>query len=334
MEVLEGRAREPTGPIKAPRTYPGPASPGNSLLQALDAETNPRLRPSCLASDLALLRPLALRQIVSSRSRFFTASVVVEGSDNKLVDKLGLDRPIAAREAANRFGGEGQERGRGRRRGVGRRDGCWARSGFDGEEGGSDIEHGGSGGEGGASGEAWKTGRSDRWWWWAECGPGRGGDKEWWWWWWGVRVVQQRRGVAEEPEDRAEPGKGSLGGSETGERNVAKRRHGRPCGQQSMDEIDGHCPQGETASRFGLCRCRRFRCSGLCDDGQQRPDPQSVSFQHHSPSPFSFFLVRVACSRGRGNYYFFFFSFEGTCYGFVCSLRVSTMVFLFGWFLR
>lgn len=113
MEVLEGRAREPTGPIKAPRTYPGPASPGNSLLQALDAETNPRLRPSCLASDLALLRPLALRQIVSSRSRFFTASVVVEGSDNKLVDKLGLDRPIAAREAANRFGGEGQERGRG-----------------------------------------------------------------------------------------------------------------------------------------------------------------------------------------------------------------------------
>lgn len=117
--------------------------------------------------------------------------------------------------------------------------------------------------------------------------------------------MQQRRGVAEEPEDRAEPGKGSLGGSETGERNVAKRRHGRPCGQQSMDEIDGHCPQGETASRFGLCRCRRFRCSGLCDDGQQRPDPQSVSFQHHSPSPFSFFLVRVACSRG--NYYFFSF---------------------------
>lgn len=302
VEVLEGRAREPTGPIKAPRTYPGPGSPGNSLLQVLDVETNPqlrpRLRPSYLASD-ALLRSLALLQTrgqISPRSRF-SSSVVVEGSDN-LVDNLGLDRPgieIAAREAANRFGGEGQkERRRRRRREVGRRDGSSARSGFDGEEGGSDIDSG-SGGEGGASGEAWKIRRSDRWW--AECGSGRGDnravrgeDKEWWW----VKVVQQRRGVAEEarPEDRAEPGKGSLGGSETGERNVAKRRHGRPCGQQSMDEINGHCPQGEKASRFGLCRCRRFRCSGLCDHGQQRPDPQSVS-SHHSPSPFLFLVGSV-----------------------------------------
>lgn len=293
VEVLEGRAREPTGPIKAPRTYPGPGRPGNILLQrVLDAEnTDPRLRPSHLASD-ALLRPLALLQTTSgqvsspTRSRF--SSSVVEGSDN-----LGLDGP-GIEIAADQFGGEGQERGRRRRREEGGSDG--SSSGFDDVGRGSDIDSG-SGGEGGASGEAWKIRGSDRWW--AGCGSGRGDnnkvvrweDREWWW----VKVVQQRRGVAEEarPEDRAEPGKGSLGGSETGERNVAKRRHGRPCGQQSMDEINGHCPQGEKASRFGLCRCRRFRCSGLCDHGQQRPDPQSVS-SHHSPSPFSLFLVGSA----------------------------------------
>lgn len=291
VDVLEGRAREPTGPIKAPRTYPGPGRPGNSLLQqVLDAENTdpqlrPRLRPSHLASD-ALLRPLALLQttsgqVSSPRSRF--SSSVVEGSDN-----LGLDGP-GIEIAADRFGGEGQERRRRRRREEGGSDG--SSSGFDDVGRGSDIDSG-SGGEGGASGEAWKIRGSDRWW--VECGSGRGDnkvvrweDREWWW----VKVVQQRRGVAEEarPEDRAEPGKGSLGGSETGERNVAKRRHGRPCGQQSMDEINGHCPQGEKASRFGLCRCRRFRCSGLCDHWQQRPDPQSVS-SHHSPSPFLFLV--------------------------------------------
>ncbi|XP_076287216.1 uncharacterized protein LOC143212367 [Lasioglossum baleicum] len=73
-----------------------------------------------------------------------------------------------------------------------------------------------------------------------------------------------------------EPKKGSRETSETGERNVAERRHGRPCGQQPVDEVDGHRPQGEEAPRLGIRRCR-FRGSGICDHWQQRSDAQSVS---------------------------------------------------------
>lgn len=37
---------------------------------------------------------------------------------------------------------------------------------------------------------------------------------------------------------------------ETGERNVAKWRYGRPCGQQPMDETYGYCAQGKETSRL------------------------------------------------------------------------------------
>ncbi|KOC61568.1 hypothetical protein WH47_05172 [Habropoda laboriosa] len=57
-----------------------------------------------------------------------------------------------------------------------------------------------------------------------------------------------------------------------------------------MDEINGHCPQGEKASRFRLCRCRRFWCSGLCDYWQQRPDAQSVSHTTYFIASFLSYL--------------------------------------------
>jgi len=78
-------------------------------------------------------------------------------------------------------------------------------------------------------------------------------------------------------EDK-EPESGSYIKSEAGERNVAERRHGHPCGQQSVDEADGHRPQGAEASRIGVHRRRcRFRGAGFSDHRQQRSDAQSVS---------------------------------------------------------
>lgn len=74
-----------------------------------------------------------------------------------------------------------------------------------------------------------------------------------------------------------EPKKGSYVLSEAGERNVAERRHWRPRGEQSVDEVDGHCPQGKETSRieFG---CRRWgRSSGFSYHRKQRSYPQSVS---------------------------------------------------------
>lgn len=100
-----------------------------------------------------------------------------------------------------------------------------------------------------------------------------------------IRVVPGRL------EDLLEPRKGSCERSETGERNVAKRRHGRPCGQQSVDEINGHCPQGEETSRLGISRSRRFWSTGIRDHWQQRPDPQSVS--HTTCFPFFLILQRL-----------------------------------------
>ncbi|XP_014486184.1 PREDICTED: uncharacterized protein LOC106750378 isoform X1 [Dinoponera quadriceps] len=79
-------------------------------------------------------------------------------------------------------------------------------------------------------------------------------------------------------EDKSEPEPGSRIRSEAGERNVAERRHGHPCGQQPVDEADGHRPQGAPASRLGVhCRRCRFRGAGFGDHRQQRPDAQSVS---------------------------------------------------------
>lgn len=79
-------------------------------------------------------------------------------------------------------------------------------------------------------------------------------------------------------EYKSEPGLGSRVRSEAGERNVAERRHGHPCGQQPVDEVDGHRPQGTEASRLGVHRRRcRFWGAGFSDYRQQRSDTQSVS---------------------------------------------------------
>lgn len=81
-------------------------------------------------------------------------------------------------------------------------------------------------------------------------------------------------------EHKSEPGSGSRVRSEAGERNVAERRHGHPCGQQPMDEVDGHRPQGTEASRLGVhCRRCRFWGAGFSNHRQQRSDAQSVSIR-------------------------------------------------------
>lgn len=82
-------------------------------------------------------------------------------------------------------------------------------------------------------------------------------------------------------EDKSEPESGSRIKSEAGERNVAERRHGHPCGQQPVDEAHGHRPQGTPTPRVGVhCRRCRFRGAGFGDHRQQRPDAQSVSTRH------------------------------------------------------
>jgi len=87
-------------------------------------------------------------------------------------------------------------------------------------------------------------------------------------------------------EDKSEPESGSYIKSEAGERNVAERRHGHPCGQQSVDEADGHRPQGAEASRIGVHRRRcHFRAAGFSDHRQQRSDAQSVSTLALKESP-------------------------------------------------
>ncbi|KMQ98441.1 dna repair protein [Lasius niger] len=89
----------------------------------------------------------------------------------------------------------------------------------------------------------------------------------------------RERQLAARFEDKSEPKSGSHVRSEAGERNVAERRHGHPCGQQPMDEADGHCPQGTEASRLGVHRRRcHFRGAGFSDHRQQRSNAQSVSF--------------------------------------------------------
>ena len=70
-----------------------------------------------------------------------------------------------------------------------------------------------------------------------------------------------------------EPQRGSLSRSEGGERNVAKRGHGRPCGEQPLDETYGNCAQGKETSRLR----RDFRCSRLWTSRHCRTGPQSVS---------------------------------------------------------
>ncbi|XP_011065816.1 PREDICTED: uncharacterized protein LOC105152949 [Acromyrmex echinatior] len=74
---------------------------------------------------------------------------------------------------------------------------------------------------------------------------------------------------------KSEPDPGSCIRSEAGERNVAERWHGHPCGQQPMDEVNGHRPQRTETSRLGVHRRRcRFWSAGFSDHRQQRSDAQ------------------------------------------------------------
>ncbi|OAD60018.1 hypothetical protein WN48_06180 [Eufriesea mexicana] len=262
VEVLERRAREPTGPIKAPRTYPGPGSPANRVLARLHSQPRLRLRHSYVlfGDDLLISRlrvPLTdfyppRLQADAGEPAGISANLSIE--DTARVDQFDSERlqeVVVVRGVASEAS----------RKHVAR----------------ADLERGGGEREEARQEASEAIGESDRPRTEEECDEDRVTrveDK----WCWG-KVVPLKRGVlTARLEDRSEPRKGSSGRSETGERNVAKRRHGRPCGQQSMDEINGHCPQGEKASRFGLCRCRRFRCSGRCDYRQQRPGAQSSPF--------------------------------------------------------
>ncbi|TGZ42177.1 Uncharacterized protein DBV15_05623 [Temnothorax longispinosus] len=196
VEVLGGRAREPTGPRRAPRTYPGP-------VQLQVRRVGPRVDVKVTPAPVQLLR-----------------------ADSK------ADRGISVPEA------------RGPELDVARHAQS-AKTEIPPSEG---ID---------------PTGREDE------------TEKE--------DVGPSGRPFAAGFEHKSEPGvSGSRVRSEAGERNVAERRHGHPCGQQPMDEADGHRhPQGAEASRIGRRRRCRVWSAGFSDHRQQRSDAQSVSLSHN-----------------------------------------------------
>lgn len=202
VEVLGGRAREPTGPHRAPRTYPGPV----------------QLQVRC----------------VGPREDVEVASVAQLGGDSEIYD-------IASRIPFSLLVCEtGSDESQKRSELVARN----ARSTKNEDLPSERISPTGQ------QGETEKRDASPR-----------------------------GRPFTASFEHKSEPTSGSCIKSEAGERNVAKRRHGHPCGQQSVDEADGHRPQGAEASRLGVHRRRcRFWSAGFSDHRQQRPDAQSVSF--------------------------------------------------------
>lgn len=207
VEVLGGRAREPTGPTRrAPRTYPGPVE-----LQV--RRVGPR-EDVDVASKVAQLEADTQDRATESRVPFRTLACV-----------LATQRP---------------EKSQGRPKFVVAR---VARSAKKSEEHPSE--------------EIDPTGQDEA-------------EKD--------VSPSQERPLAARFENKSEPGSGSRVRSETGERNVAERRHGHPCGQQPVDEADGHRPQGTEASRLGVHRRRcHFRGAGFSDHRQQRSNAQSVS---------------------------------------------------------
>lgn len=190
VKVLESRAREPTGPRRAPRTYPG-------LVQLQVHRVGPR-------ENIKIISVVQLWENSKERGIY-----VLETSPEKVRPKL------IARYAQ----GAKNEK-------------------FPSEE----ID---------------PTGQDET-------------EKE--------DVSPGRRPFAAKFEYKSEPGSGSCVRSEAGERNVAERRHGHPCGQQPVDEVDGHRSQGTEASRLGVHRRRcRVWSAGFSDHRQQRSDAQSVS---------------------------------------------------------
>lgn len=214
VEVLGGRAREPTGPRRAPRTYPGPVQ-------------------------------LQVRRVGPREDVKVTPAVARHREDSK-------DRGVLSVSEAS--SGEGQAR----------------------------VELIARHAQGAKSEELPSekidpTGRQDE------------TEEE--------DVGPSGRPFAARFEHRSEPGPGSRVRREAGERNVAERRHGHPCGQQPMDEADGHRPQGAEAPRLGVHRrrCRRFWGAGFSDHRQQRSDAQSVSVidPYKPPRRCSFYLASI-----------------------------------------
>lgn len=247
VEVLEGRAREPTGPIEAARSYAGPASP---------------------ADRVGLLRSHREHDLLASGLLCLANShaAVVHGGQGLPIAGTDFDRLRIKDIARARVAFRAPEIAVPRRVAFGEEREQQRRPVYGDLLAGRD--HSARRLEGGDRGKL-----SDR----EETVEQRVKQKVvvvWDTW---ETVVDGSDELPTRLEETSEPGKGSCERCETGERNVAERRHGRPCGQQSMDEINGHCPQGKKASRLGVSRCRRFRGPGICDHRQQRPDPQSVS---------------------------------------------------------
>lgn len=204
VEVFGGRAREPTGPRRAPRTYPGP-------VQLQLRRAGPREDV-----EIASVAQLGAKEGgIESRVPFGPACVPETG----LAEEGRAGAKLVARNA------------RGAKSEITPRE------------------------------ETDSTGKED------ETEERNVGPKG------------RRPSTARFEDELEEPESGSHVKSEAGERNVAERRHGHPCGQQSVDEADGHRPQGAEAPRFGVHRRRRcrFRGAGFSDHRQQRSDAQSVS---------------------------------------------------------
>lgn len=203
VEVLEGRAREPTGPRRAPRTYPGP-------VQLQVRRVGPR-------ENIKIIFVVQLWEDSKEHG-----ICVLETSPEKGQVRLKLIAPYAQGAKSEKLPSE----------------------------------------------EIDPTGQDET-------------EKE--------DVSPGKRPFAARFEYKSEPGSGSCVRSEAGERNVAERRHGHPCGQQPVDEVDGHRPQGTEASRLGVHRRRcRFWSAGFSDHRQQRSDAQSVSVFDLKKSPHTF----------------------------------------------
>lgn len=236
VEVLGGRAREPTGPRRAPRTlHQGPVQP--------------QLRRAGPREDVEAVAAAA-------------ASVTRLGGVPKVRSAREPRVPLGPVRAV-RVGTSGPEEDRGSRAAVvaAPRNGPCARSEEEEEEEEDEEEC--------RSEDADPTGRNEAK---GEVEEVAEGEEE-------EEEVDVSRPYAARFENKSEPGSGSRVRSEAGERDVAERRYGDPCGQQPVDEADGHRPQGTAAPRLGVHRRRRrhFRAAGFGDHRQQRPDAQSVS---------------------------------------------------------
>lgn len=208
VEVLGGRAREPTGPRRAPRTYPGPVQ-----LQVRRAGPRENVEVTSVAQlrEDSKDREICVPETSSEEGQIRPRTLIARHVQSAKSEKLPSER----------------------------------------------ID---------------PTGQDET-------------EKE--------DASPSRRPFAARFEHKSEPGLGSRIRSEAGERNVAERRHGHPCGQQPMDEADGHRPQGTEASRFGVHRRRcRFRGAGF-SDRQQRSDAQSVSAFHPNSFINTVFILLV-----------------------------------------